>query len=283
MGFVAAAASFFWRGGVGLTADSGCDGAGEHDERDVPMPAMPGSAFVVVEAKLVLGGLEPFLDAPAGAFNPDPCLDGCPSGAPGGEAGEFTIGKVAPDQQAAGPGAWKRSTVFGGVKISQRAVCPIVQPLTLRAVTCGQALPGLGGKSSSNVLCLPCDEYLRMPGAEPMVGVDAQHVALAGTTQRHLELSHAIHAVGGNPGEWNVGRYCSRGHADGQRRLGCERHRLRHVGGAHSRGVGSPRLRQIERTVDEGMAPGGNIGCKHADLAVGDLASRTRILPPHTA
>jgi hypothetical protein len=32
-------------------------GEGEHDKRNVTMPAMPGSSLVMVEPKLVLGGL----------------------------------------------------------------------------------------------------------------------------------------------------------------------------------------------------------------------------------
>jgi hypothetical protein len=40
---------FFLGVGVGLMLDGSHHGKGEHDERDVTMPAMPGSGFVVVE------------------------------------------------------------------------------------------------------------------------------------------------------------------------------------------------------------------------------------------
>jgi hypothetical protein len=48
---------FFGRD-ICLTADDGHHGEGEHDERDMAVPAMPGARFVVIEAKFVLGGFE---------------------------------------------------------------------------------------------------------------------------------------------------------------------------------------------------------------------------------
>ncbi len=65
---------------------------------DVPVPAMPGAAFVMIETELVLGGLETFLDTPACAPDPDQRLDGCSPRAPGGEVGKFSIDKAASDQ-----------------------------------------------------------------------------------------------------------------------------------------------------------------------------------------
>src|ERR1700732_1665632 len=48
---------FFGRRLVGLMLDGSHHGKCEHDERDVTMPAMPRSGFVVVEPELVLGML----------------------------------------------------------------------------------------------------------------------------------------------------------------------------------------------------------------------------------
>ena len=42
--------------------DGSHHGEGEHDERDVTMPAVPGSGFVVVEPELVFGCLEAVFD-----------------------------------------------------------------------------------------------------------------------------------------------------------------------------------------------------------------------------
>ena len=66
---------FFWRRVVGLMLDGSHHGEGEYDERDVTMPAMPGSGFVVVEPELVFGCLEAVFDRPAVAFDADKCLD----------------------------------------------------------------------------------------------------------------------------------------------------------------------------------------------------------------
>jgi hypothetical protein len=38
-----------------IAAYDGHHGEGEHDKRDMPVPAMPGAGFVVIEAELVLG------------------------------------------------------------------------------------------------------------------------------------------------------------------------------------------------------------------------------------
>ncbi len=90
------------------------------------MPAVPGAAFVVVEAKFALCGLEALLNTPARAFDTNQYFDRGALGASRGEVGEFAIGEAAPDQQAARPGAWSRQVVFSGAKVSQRAVDPIV-------------------------------------------------------------------------------------------------------------------------------------------------------------
>ena len=69
---------FFGRRLVGLMLDGSHHGKGEHDERDVTMPAVPGSGFVVVEPELVFGCLEAILDRPAMALDADQGLDRSP-------------------------------------------------------------------------------------------------------------------------------------------------------------------------------------------------------------
>src|SRR3954465_13953026 len=64
-------AAFWGRGYVGLDADGGQHRKGQHDERDVSVPTVPGTGFVVVEAKLVFGRLEAVLDGPALSFDGD--------------------------------------------------------------------------------------------------------------------------------------------------------------------------------------------------------------------
>ena len=53
-GFPILSGASFWERGIGLMADGGHHGEGEHDERNVAMPAVPGSALVVVETEFVL-------------------------------------------------------------------------------------------------------------------------------------------------------------------------------------------------------------------------------------
>ena len=95
-----------------MMADHGHHGKGEHHHRDVAMPAMPGSALVVIEAELVFGGLKTVLDRPAMAFDCDQRFDGCSCRAPGGEEGEVIIGDATTDQQTACP-----QTVIGAVEL----------------------------------------------------------------------------------------------------------------------------------------------------------------------
>ena len=78
-------------------------GEGEHNERDMTMPAMPGSGFVVVEPELVFGCLEAVLDRPAMALDADQRLDRSPSRTPSGEVGEIAVADMTPDQQASRP------------------------------------------------------------------------------------------------------------------------------------------------------------------------------------
>jgi hypothetical protein len=59
---------FFWRRRIGAMADHRHHGEGEHHQRDVAMPPMPGSALVVIEPELVFRGLKTVLNRPSMAF-----------------------------------------------------------------------------------------------------------------------------------------------------------------------------------------------------------------------
>src|ERR1700676_1693667 len=88
----------FWLRGVGMMADHRHHGKGEHHHRHVAMPAMPGSALVVIEAELIFGSLKTVLDRPAMAFDRDQRFDDCSCWARGGEEGEVIIGDATTDQ-----------------------------------------------------------------------------------------------------------------------------------------------------------------------------------------
>ena len=83
----------------------------------------------MIEAKFVLGGLEAFLDAPAGSFDPDQCLDRGALGTPCREIGHITIRGVTPDQQATRPKAGSVFIVFRGVEVSQFTIGPVIKTL----------------------------------------------------------------------------------------------------------------------------------------------------------
>ena len=51
--------------------DRGHHGEGEHHQGDVTVPAMPGSALVVIEPELVFRGFKAVLDRPSMAFDRD--------------------------------------------------------------------------------------------------------------------------------------------------------------------------------------------------------------------
>src|SRR4249919_3848029 len=84
---------FFWRRRIGAMADHRHHGEGEHHHGNVAMPAMPGSALVVVEPELVLGGLKTVLGCPPMAFDLHKCFDRSCRWAPGGDEGEIAIGR----------------------------------------------------------------------------------------------------------------------------------------------------------------------------------------------
>ena len=72
-------------------------GEGKHDQRDMPVPAMPGPGLVVIETELVLGSLEAVLDRPSAALNADERVDRSSCRAPCGEVVEISISDIAPD------------------------------------------------------------------------------------------------------------------------------------------------------------------------------------------
>src|SRR3974390_3461031 len=82
---------FFWWRRIGMMADDRHHGEGEHQHGHVAMPAMPGSALVVIEPELVFGGLKTVFDRLPMAFDRDQRFDRCCRWAPGREEGEIVI------------------------------------------------------------------------------------------------------------------------------------------------------------------------------------------------
>ena len=115
-------------------ADHRHHGEGEHHHGNVAMPAVPGSALVVVEPELVLGGLKTVLDCPPMAFDRHQRFDRCSRWTPGGEEGEIAIGDTTTDQQTAGP----KARIFVGFsdQIGQFEIAPIMQPRSFGSGSC---------------------------------------------------------------------------------------------------------------------------------------------------
>ena len=84
-------------------SDRGHHGEGEHHQGHMTVPAMPGSALVVIEPELVFRGFKAVLDRPSMAFDRDQRFNRCCCRAPGCEEGEITIGNMTADQQTARP------------------------------------------------------------------------------------------------------------------------------------------------------------------------------------
>src|SRR4051812_23888867 len=72
-----------------LAADGRHHGKGQHDKRDVPMPAVPGPGLVVVETEFVFGRLEAVLEGPAPALDRHQGFNSDPGGAPSSEKGQL--------------------------------------------------------------------------------------------------------------------------------------------------------------------------------------------------
>ena len=124
-----------------MTAYRRHHGEGEHHHRYVAMPAMPGSALVVIEPELVFGGLKTVLDRPAMAFDRDQCFNGCFCWAPGGEEGEVIIYDATTDQQTARPQTVICAVKLRGIEIGKLEIAPIVQPRSFGSVPSRQAFP----------------------------------------------------------------------------------------------------------------------------------------------
>src|SRR3954452_10110400 len=81
-------AAFWGCGGVGLEADGGEHGKGQHDERDVPVPAVAGACLDGIETNFVFTRHETVLDGPARSFDTPLRLDRRAGGAPVREKGQ---------------------------------------------------------------------------------------------------------------------------------------------------------------------------------------------------
>jgi hypothetical protein len=86
-----------------MVANRGHHGEGQHDERDVTVPAVPGAGLVVRQPEFRLRGLERVLDRPAVPFDRNQGGDPGPGRAPGRKEGKLAVAEAAADQKTARP------------------------------------------------------------------------------------------------------------------------------------------------------------------------------------
>ena len=86
-------------GGSGLGADRRQERLGDQHQGHMPIPAIPATNLVVVQADLVLGGLEAFLDRPADPRHPDQLGQAGTGRAETGVEGQLSIRQPPAHQQ----------------------------------------------------------------------------------------------------------------------------------------------------------------------------------------
>ena len=247
------------------------------------VPAMPRAGFVMIEAELVLGGFEAVLDGPAVPFDGNEGFDRGSSGAPCGEEGEVAICDIAADQETAWPLAGMTRVVFSGIEIGERVVAPVMEPGAFGPFPRREAPP----RGRFNALCEvfggagSC--WRHAPGCKMMIGRDTKYISLFGPAQGALNGADAVDAVSSDPRERDIGRDRAFDHLHCKGRLGRKVPAFRNVAPGHASRVVGPGLWQVKRPVDKGVPSGRYISGEIANLAVGDLPRRPRILTAYAA
>src|SRR5712691_1572972 len=247
------------------------------------MPAMPGSALVVIEPELVFSGLETVLDRPPMAFDRHQRFDGCSRRAPGGEEGEIAIGDTTADQQTARPQTLICTVGFFDLEIGQFEITPIMQPRSFGSGPCRQALPVGRAPRPGDVRGRAGDGSPLAPGLKHMSAADPEYIAFAGPTQLLLDIANTVDGVTSKPLEWYRRGYGACDHSRRKLWFGRKAGIGGHVCGFQAIWIVGPFLRKIQCTVDERMTVARNVGSEDPDLAVRDLARRTSVLPRHAA
>src|SRR5262245_21565836 len=112
-----------------------------------------------------------------------------------------------------------------------------------------------------------------------MIGIDAEYIAFTGLASLPLDNADPIDAIGRNPAKRHASGNGALDHLGGKLRLGRKADVTRHVCGLQASRIVDPALRQIERSIDEGMAVTRYVGSKNTDLTVRNFARRTSVLP----
>ena len=128
---------------------------GEHNERDMPVPSVPGACLVVIETEFVLGGFEAVLNGPAMTFDRHELFQGRTLGAPCGEEGKIAVGNIAANQEAPRPLPHEGAVVFASIEISQFEIGPVMQARPLVASPDARRRQALLGRSCASLEAVP--------------------------------------------------------------------------------------------------------------------------------
>ena len=115
--------------------------------------------------------------------------------APRAEIGKVIVGDIAAHQQTARPCAGEICPEVACVEICKFNVSPIMQTFSFGSIAGRQALPGSIIKLHRYFMRSPADCQSFAPRHEAVGAVDTQHIALAGLTQCHLDLTDPVHTI----------------------------------------------------------------------------------------
>src|SRR5258708_2380789 len=143
------------------------------------MPAMPGSALVVIEPELVFRGFKTILDRPPMALDRDQRCDGCSRWTPGGKEGHVAVDDATTDQQTTCPQSLIYGVEFFDLEIGQFEITPIMQPRSFGSGPCRQAFPVGRAPRPGDVRGLAGDRSPLAPGLKHMSAADPEYIAFA--------------------------------------------------------------------------------------------------------
>ena len=252
----------------------GQQGQGPEGEGDVALPAGGAAHLVVVQPRLLPGGLEGALDAPAGAGHGHQGLQRARA-APGrmhkvGLAAVRGVRAGAPEQEVAAP--------CGVLRLGQRPALPVVEAGALGPQAAGQGLPVRLRQGRPQV------PHRRLAEADPhvLVAGHGQHVGPAPRLQPPAQLRRvAVDGIARHPGHGQLGVQGPGQHAPGQLRLGREGRVGGQARGLQARRLAGPALGQVQLPVHQRVPPRPGVGQEDPHLAVLDAPGRAAVLPGH--
>jgi hypothetical protein len=99
-----------------------------------------------------------------------------------------------------------------------------------------------------------------------MIGSDPQHITFARAPQRLFDVAETINSICRNPGERNARRDRPVDHLHRQCRFGGKGRGVRDMSGGEPFRITGPVFRQIQRTIDKGMATRGFVAKRRESM-----------------